>query len=241
MYPLTEQQNQVTSNAPANWRSPSFRPTAEATDASEAYPWRNVERLREAGFMGMTIPAAYGGKGLSYHDAIVVVEEMAKACATMGRITVEANMGAIGAIMAYGSDAQKRMAARMRARGRQTGDLHLGAERGQRGERDDDARRSAWRCVCDQWAQVLDHGWRRVASAPDFRARVRPRRRGRESAASLSCATARRPAGLRDRRAHAGDGCARHSGNARPFQGPGSSRLIAGDAAATGCARVSAR
>ena len=88
-----------------------FAPTAAATDASEAYPWENVKRLREAGFMGMTIPAAYGGKGASYHDAVVVIEEMAKACATMGRITVEANMGAIGAIMAYGSEAQKRLAA----------------------------------------------------------------------------------------------------------------------------------
>jgi 3-sulfinopropanoyl-CoA desulfinase len=88
-----------------------FAPTAAATDASEAYPWGNVKRLREAGFMGMTVPAAYGGKGASYHDTVVVIEEMAKACATMGRITVEANMGAIGAIMAYGSEAQKRVAA----------------------------------------------------------------------------------------------------------------------------------
>ena len=88
-----------------------FAPTAAATDASEAYPWENVTRLREAGFMGMTIPTAYGGKGASYHDAVVVIEEMAKACATMGRITVEANMGAIGAIMAYGSESQKRLAA----------------------------------------------------------------------------------------------------------------------------------
>lgn len=36
---------------------------------------------------------------------------MAKACATMGRITVEANMGAIGAIMRYGTHEQKQRAA----------------------------------------------------------------------------------------------------------------------------------
>ena len=88
-----------------------FAATAAATDASEAYPWENVKRLREAGFMGMTIPAAYGGKGASYHDTVIVIEEMAKACATMGRIAVEANMGAVGAIMAYGSESQKRVAA----------------------------------------------------------------------------------------------------------------------------------
>ena len=36
---------------------------------------------------------------------------MAKACAVCGRIAVEANMGAIGAVMAYGSPAQQRLAA----------------------------------------------------------------------------------------------------------------------------------
>ena len=88
-----------------------FAVTAAHTDATEAYPWDNVARLRDAGFMGMTIPAAYGGRGLGYLEAVLVVEEMARACASMGRITVEANMGAIGAIMAYGTEAQKRLAA----------------------------------------------------------------------------------------------------------------------------------
>lgn len=88
-----------------------FKPTAAATDQSEQYPWGNVRLLRESGFMGMTIPREYGGQGLSYLDTVLVVEEMAKACATMGRITVEANMGAIGAIMQYGSHEQKTLAA----------------------------------------------------------------------------------------------------------------------------------
>ena len=62
--------------------------------------------------MGMTIPTQYGGLGKSYQDTVIVIEEMAKCCATMGRITVEANMGAIGAVMAYGSESQKKLAAR---------------------------------------------------------------------------------------------------------------------------------
>ena len=84
-----------------------FAPTAATTDATEAYPWDNIKKLRDAGFMGMTIPKAYGGQGLGYLETVLVIEEMAKACAAMGRITVEANMGAIGAIMAYGSEEQK--------------------------------------------------------------------------------------------------------------------------------------
>lgn len=110
MYPLNDDQQRLQQRARELAQS-EFAPTAAATDASEAYPWGNVERLRDAGFVGMTIPKEHGGQGRSYHDAIVVVEEMAKACATMGRITVETNMGAIGAIMAYGTDAQKRAAA----------------------------------------------------------------------------------------------------------------------------------
>ena len=88
-----------------------FKPTAADTDTSEKYPWSNVEKLRDAGFMGMTIPREYGGQGRSYLETVLVIEEMAKACATMGRITVEANMGAIGAIMQYGSDEQKKRSA----------------------------------------------------------------------------------------------------------------------------------
>lgn len=110
MYPLTDEQRRLQARA-RELAQGEFRATAAATDAREAYPWDNVRRLREAGFMGMTIPAAYGGQGRSYHDTVIVVEEMAKACAAMGRITVEANMGAIGAIMAYGTEAQKRTAA----------------------------------------------------------------------------------------------------------------------------------
>src|SRR5918912_761436 len=84
---------------------------AAEIDRTEQYPWDNVALLKEAGFFGMTIPAAYGGRGASYLDAVLVIEEMAKCCGVTGRIVVEANMGAIGAIMAYGTEAQKRLAA----------------------------------------------------------------------------------------------------------------------------------
>jgi alkylation response protein AidB-like acyl-CoA dehydrogenase len=89
----------------------TFKPTAAATDSSEAYPWDNIAKLRDGGFMGMTIPTEYGGRGLSYMDTVLVIEEMARCCSTMGRITVEANMGAIGAVMKYGSVRQKHLAA----------------------------------------------------------------------------------------------------------------------------------
>jgi alkylation response protein AidB-like acyl-CoA dehydrogenase len=86
-------------------------PHAAETDRSEQYPWNCVEVLKREGFMGMTIPVRYGGNGASTLDAVVLIEEMAKACSTTGRICVESNMGALGAIMKYGSEAQKQLAA----------------------------------------------------------------------------------------------------------------------------------
>ena len=86
-------------------------PRAAEVDRTEAYPWDVVDALREAGFMGMTVPVAYGGLGLSFLDAVLVVEEMARQCGVTGRIAVEANMGAISAVMAYGTEDQKRLAA----------------------------------------------------------------------------------------------------------------------------------
>ncbi len=90
-----------------------IRDRAAEIDRTEQYPWDNVAALRDAGFFGMTIPRAYGGKGLGHLDAVLVIEEMAQACGVTGRIAVEANMGAIAAIMAYGSEAQKRLAAEL--------------------------------------------------------------------------------------------------------------------------------
>lgn len=86
-------------------------PRAAEVDREEAYPWDNVDVLKDAGFMGMTLPKKYGGRGASFLDAVLVVEEMAKVCGVTGRIVVEANMGAVSAIMQYGSEAQKKLAA----------------------------------------------------------------------------------------------------------------------------------
>ena len=111
-YELTAGQRELQARARELARS-AFAPTAASTDLTEQYPWANVAQLRDAGFMGMTLPKSVGGQGLSYLDAVVVIEEMAKACATMGRITVEANMGAIGAIARYGTPEQLELAARL--------------------------------------------------------------------------------------------------------------------------------
>ena len=101
-------------------------------DKSGEYPWDVVTALKNERFMGMTIPKELGGQGLSFLDAVLVIEEMAKSCTVTARIVVEANMGAISTVMAYGTDAQRKLAADPCARWRQACDLHYRARCGQR-------------------------------------------------------------------------------------------------------------
>jgi alkylation response protein AidB-like acyl-CoA dehydrogenase len=111
-FALTLAQRQLQEKARELAAGPIAARAAEI-DRTEEYPWDNVALLREAGFFGMTIPASYGGRSASYLDAVLVIEAMAQRCGITGRIVVEANMGAIGAIMKYGSEAQKRRAAEL--------------------------------------------------------------------------------------------------------------------------------
>ncbi|MGC1505602.1 MAG: 3-sulfinopropanoyl-CoA desulfinase [Sulfitobacter sp.] len=84
---------------------------AAEIDRSEEYPWETTKKLAQAGFMGMTIPKEFGGQGASYLDVVLVIEQMARNCGVTARIVVEANMGGIGAIMAYGTQEQKELCA----------------------------------------------------------------------------------------------------------------------------------
>lgn len=105
MFDLTPEQREIRGTA-RELAQGAIRERAAEVDRSEEYPWDNVKLLVEAGIMGMCIPKEHGGLGASYLDAVLVVEEMAKACGVTGRIVVEGNMGAIGAICAYGTKAQ---------------------------------------------------------------------------------------------------------------------------------------
>ncbi|HEC14910.1 MAG TPA: acyl-CoA dehydrogenase family protein, partial [Rhodospirillales bacterium] len=72
MFDLTEDQKALREHARTLARD-KIAPRASAIDKSERYPWENVEILTRAGYMGMTVPEAYGGLGLSYLDAVLVV------------------------------------------------------------------------------------------------------------------------------------------------------------------------
>ncbi len=87
--------------------APVFAERAAKWDSKRTYCWENVADLVDARIMGMSIPRELGGMGASFLEVVEVVEEIAKACTLTARVVVEANMGGISAVMAYGTDAQK--------------------------------------------------------------------------------------------------------------------------------------
>ena len=110
MFELTETQKQLQATA-REFAKKEIAPRAAEVDRTEQYPWENVKQLTKQGFMGMTVPKEYGGPGMTYLDVVLVSEEIAKVCGVSARIVVEANMGAVGAVMKYGSETQKKLAA----------------------------------------------------------------------------------------------------------------------------------
>jgi len=110
MFELTETQKQLQATA-KEFAKKEIAPRAAEVDRTEQYPWENVKQLTKQGFMGMTVPQEYGGPGMTYLEVLLVIEEIAKVCGVSARIVVEASMGAVGAVMKYGSETQKKLAA----------------------------------------------------------------------------------------------------------------------------------
>lgn len=83
-------------------------PRADEIDRTDQYPMDLARALAAEGFMGMILPEAYGGQEATLFDMVLVIEEIAKVSAIVGRIVVDANTAVPAAILHYGTEAQKR-------------------------------------------------------------------------------------------------------------------------------------
>lgn len=106
-FQLNEEQKMLVNLADRMGRE-EFAPKAARWDRNHEYPHENVESLRCAGLLGMTIPKTFGGPERSLIDVVLVIEQIAKYCGVTARIVVETNIGALGCVMAYGTEVQQR-------------------------------------------------------------------------------------------------------------------------------------
>ena len=83
------------------------KPLAQEVDETEHFPEVNVAKMQKNGFMGIPIPKEYGGQGCDPLTYIMLVEELAKACATTSVVVSGHTSLCCDPIQTYGTEEQK--------------------------------------------------------------------------------------------------------------------------------------
>ncbi len=87
--------------------SDKIKPRAREYDEQETFPEKNIEDLRETGFLYMTLPEKYGGIGADTLTYAMTCEEIARGCASTATIFAGNNSLGIAPILTYGTEEQK--------------------------------------------------------------------------------------------------------------------------------------
>ena len=83
-------------------------PKAAYYDETEEFPWENIQKLSESGFMGMAVPEYLSGSEMDMVSQVVALEEISKACAATGAIVAVHNSAGILPILWKGTEEQKK-------------------------------------------------------------------------------------------------------------------------------------
>lgn len=83
-------------------------PRASEVDEQGEFPFENIKVLNELGLMGLTIPEEYGGTKIDTLTYAMVVEEIAKGCASTASIMSIHSSTTCIALLKFGTEEQKR-------------------------------------------------------------------------------------------------------------------------------------
>ena len=76
-------------------------------DESQVFPTEIFREMGALGLMGVLVPEAYGGAGLSYYEYNVVIQEISKVCGSIGLSLAAHNSLCTGHILQFGTEEQK--------------------------------------------------------------------------------------------------------------------------------------
>ncbi|NOZ50168.1 MAG: acyl-CoA dehydrogenase [Chloroflexi bacterium] len=83
-----------------------IKPVAEYYDQHEDFPWAIVKKAAASGLLGVNVPEAYGGPGMSLLEECILNEELAWACSGVQTSLVLNSLASLPIIIA-GSEEQK--------------------------------------------------------------------------------------------------------------------------------------
>jgi butyryl-CoA dehydrogenase len=103
---LTDEQAMLQQTA-RDFASREVEPQAKRLDHEGAWPTDLVARMGELGLLGIAIEEQYGGAGFDHVGYALAMEEVSRACASVGVIMSVNNSLACDPIRKFGSEAQK--------------------------------------------------------------------------------------------------------------------------------------
>jgi butyryl-CoA dehydrogenase len=106
-FDLTEEQTLVLQTA-RDFAAREIEPKAAELDRTARWPTEIVDRMAELGFLGLAIPAEYGGAGLDNVSYALVMEEVSRACASSGVIMSVNNSLFCDPLYKFGTEWQKK-------------------------------------------------------------------------------------------------------------------------------------
>ena len=104
---LSEEQRLVQKTA-RDFAKNQVRPLSEKIDHEHYFPAELIPELGKLGFLGVNTPADFGGSELDYVSYALIIEELARECASTSVIVSAHNSLCIAPILAFGSEEQKK-------------------------------------------------------------------------------------------------------------------------------------
>ena len=94
-------------NRAARFADEEVAPRATELDRDDLVPFETLEKLADAGFMGLCVPEAYGGAGMDFLSYCLLIEEISRADAGVGvTLAVHTSAGTLPIVM-FGTGEQK--------------------------------------------------------------------------------------------------------------------------------------
>jgi len=117
---LSEEQRLVKSTA-RDFSRQSVKPLARKIDHEHYYPAELIPEMAKLGFMGVTVDEKFGGSGLDQVSYCLIVEELARVCASTSVIVSAHNSLCLWPLENFGSEEQKKEFLPALASGRELG------------------------------------------------------------------------------------------------------------------------
>jgi len=85
-----------------------IKPYVMEWDEIQHFPIETIRAMGNLGLMGVFVPEKYGGSGMGYIEYILIIEEIARVCGSIGLSLAAHNSLCTGHILNFGSEEQKK-------------------------------------------------------------------------------------------------------------------------------------